>query len=76
MAEYLQRVGEQPSEHLVGEWNLLSAVHKNAAGSRRAAWRVITSVEQKEKSKGKEQVVSHAKDDGIFVLMEKSHLIG
>ena len=44
------------------EWNLLSFVFKNAVDSRRAAWRVTTSVEQKEKFKGEEQVVSHARE--------------
>ena len=44
------------------EWNLLSVVYKNAVGSRRAAWRVLTSVEQKEKFKGKEQPASHARE--------------
>ena len=57
MAEYVKRVGEQPSELLVEEWNLLPLEYKNAIGSRRAGWRVITSVEQREKSKGKEQLV-------------------
>ena len=85
MAEYLQRVGEQPSELLVEEWNLLPLVYKNGIGSRRAAWRVvITSVEQKEKFKGKKQLVSHAREyvakvegelqkirDGILALMDK-----
>ena len=33
MAEYVQRVGDQPSELLVGEWNLLSAIFKSAVGS-------------------------------------------
>ena len=85
MAEYLQRVGEQPSELPVEEVNLLSAVFKNADDSRRAAWRVITSAEQKEKSKGKEQLASHAREyvakvegelqkirDGILALMDKN----
>ena len=35
---------------------------KNAVGSRRAAWRVITSVEQKDKFKGKEQMASHTRE--------------
>merc|ERR1712203_350124 len=35
---------------------------KNAVGSRRAAWRIITSVEQKEKSKGNEQQATWAKE--------------
>ena len=84
MAEYVQRVGEQPSELLVEEWNLLSLVYKNAVGNRRAAWRVITSVEQKETSKGAEQLVSNAREyvekvegelqkirDCILALMDK-----
>ena len=83
MAEYMQRV-EQSSEILVEEWNLLSLACKNAVGSRRAAWRVITSVEQKEKSKGEEQLASYAREyvakvegelqkirDGILALMDK-----
>ena len=37
-------------------------MQKNAIGSRRAAWRVITSVEQKEKFKGMEQQASHARE--------------
>merc|ERR1712188_290344 len=36
--------------------------YKNAVGSRRAAWRIITSVEQKEKSKGNEENAKFAKE--------------
>ena len=84
MAEYMQRVREQSSELLIEEWNLLSLAYKNAVGSRRAAWRVITSTEQKEKFKGKEELVLHAREyvakvegelqkirDGILALMDK-----
>merc|ERR1712225_7793 len=35
---------------------------KNAVGSRRAAWRIITSVEQKEKTKGNEANAGFAKE--------------
>merc|ERR1711881_111528 len=35
---------------------------KNAVGSRRAAWRIITSVEQKEKTKGNEGNATFAKE--------------
>merc|ERR1711870_203620 len=35
---------------------------KNAVGSRRAAWRIIMSVEQKEKTKGNEEQASYAKE--------------
>ena len=85
MAEHIQRVREQSSELLVGEWNLLSVVYKNAVGNRRAAWRVITSIEQKEKSKCEEHLASHAREyvakvegelqkirDGIVALMDKN----
>merc|ERR1712083_1120451 len=46
----------------VEERNLLSVAYKNAVGSRRAAWRIITSVEQKEKTKGNEEQAKHAKE--------------
>ena len=59
MAESLQRVGERPSELSVEERNLLSVACGSIAGSRRAAWRIITSDEQKEKFKCKEQQASH-----------------
>jgi len=36
----------------VEERSLLSLAYKNAVGSRRAAWHIITSVEQREKTKG------------------------
>merc|ERR1711957_964840 len=46
----------------VEERNLLSVAYKNAVGSRRAAWRIITSVEQKEKTKGNEEQAKYAKE--------------
>ena len=48
MAEFLQRVGEQPLELSVEERNLLSVAYGITARCRRAAWRIITSVERKE----------------------------
>ena len=41
------------------EVKLLWVVFKNAVDNRRAAWRVITSVELKEKSKGEEHLRHH-----------------
>merc|ERR1711972_428991 len=46
----------------VEERNLLSVAYKNAAGSRRAARRIITSGEQKEKTKGNEEQAKWAKE--------------
>merc|ERR1712205_292249 len=62
MAEYMDKVGGAGEELSVEERNLLSVAYKNAVGSRRAAWRIITSVEQKEKSKGNEDNAKYAKE--------------
>merc|ERR1712008_323976 len=62
MAEYMEAVGNSGEELGVEERNLLSVAYKNAVGSRRAAWRIITSVEQKEKTKGSEAQAGFAKE--------------
>jgi 14-3-3 protein epsilon len=62
MADHMEKVGKAGGELSVEERNLLSVAFKNAVGSRRAAWRIITSVEQKEKSKGNEENAKHAKE--------------
>merc|ERR1712080_723788 len=62
MSKYMQKVGEAGDELSVEERNLLSVAYKNAVGSRRAACRIITSVEQKEKTKGNEENGKFAKE--------------
>ena len=62
MAEFLQKVGEQPSELSVEDRNLRSVAYGSTAGSRRAAWRIVAGVEQKEKFKDMEQQASHARE--------------
>merc|ERR1712217_699622 len=62
MAEHMEKVGKLPDELSVEERNLLSVAYKNAVGSRRAAWRIITSVAQKEKSKGNEEQAKFANE--------------
>merc|ERR1711972_876523 len=87
MADYMEQVGKQPDELSVEERNLLSVAYKNAVGSRRAAWRIITSVEQKENSKGNEEQAKYAKEycskvegelqkicDGIIALLTNNLL--
>ena len=47
MVEHMKAVAEKPVELTVEERNLLSVAYKNVIGSRRASWRVLSSIEQK-----------------------------
>jgi len=47
MVEHMKVVAKMPTELSVEERNLLSVAYKNVIGSRRASWRVISSIEQK-----------------------------
>merc|ERR1712187_467092 len=62
MAEHMEKVGKSGEELSTEERNLLSVAYKNAVGSRRAAWRIITSVKEKETSKGNNDQASYAKE--------------
>ena len=74
MADHMKNVGNADSELSVEERNLLSVAYKNTVGSRRAAWRIITSVMQKETTKGNTENAAYAKEyckkveDGVGVL--------
>lgn len=70
-------------ELTVEERNLLSVAYKNVIGARRASWRIVSSIEQKEESRGNEDHVSTIKSyrskieselskicDGILKLLE------
>lgn len=52
MMEYMKKVAIQSGELTVDERNMFSVAFKNVIGSRRASWRIISSLEQKEESKG------------------------
>jgi len=62
MAEHMKNVGAEGSELSVEERNLMSVAYKNTVGSRRAAWRIISSVMQKETSKGNADNAAFAKE--------------
>lgn len=89
MVEFMEKVAKtvDVEELTVEERNLLSVAYKNVIGARRASWRIISSIEQKEESRGNEDHVAIIKEyrgkietelskicDGILSLLE-SHLI-
>jgi len=48
MLDYVKKVVNLGQELNVDERNLLSVAFKNSVGSRRTAWRALSSIEQKE----------------------------
>ncbi|KAK1413060.1 hypothetical protein QVD17_34786 [Tagetes erecta] len=82
MVEFMEKVSET-DELTVEERNLLSVAYKNVIGARRASWRIISSIEQKEESRGNADHVTVIKDyrskieaeltrtcDGILKLLD------
>ncbi|XP_078444619.1 14-3-3-like protein [Wolffia australiana] len=89
MVEFVEKVVKavDKEEMTVEERNLLSVAYKNVIGARRASWRIISSIEQKEDNRGNADHVALIKDyrgkieieltkicDGILKLLD-SHLI-
>ncbi|KAG6468751.1 hypothetical protein ZIOFF_073444 [Zingiber officinale] len=89
MVEFMEKVVKTliGEELTVEERNLLSVAYKNVIGARRASWRIISSIEQKEETRGNEDHVSLIKEyrgkveaelskicDGILKLLD-SHLV-
>ncbi|KAF4510529.1 hypothetical protein G6O67_002409 [Ophiocordyceps sinensis] len=62
MVTFMKEVAKIGGELTVDERNLLSVAYKNVVGTRRASWRIISSIEQKEESKGSEKHVSTIKE--------------
>lgn len=89
MVEFTEKVAAaaDKEELTVEERNLLSVAYKNVIGARRASWRIVSSIEQKEESRGNEDHVVMIKEyrgkietelnaicNGILRLLD-SHLI-
>ncbi|XP_010530165.1 PREDICTED: 14-3-3-like protein GF14 chi [Tarenaya hassleriana] len=85
MVEFMEKVANagDNKELTVEERNLLSVAYKNVIGARRASWRIISSIEQKEESRGNDDHVSIIRDyrgkietelsnicDGILKLLD------
>ncbi|GMI90602.1 general regulatory factor 2, 14-3-3 PROTEIN G-BOX FACTOR14 OMEGA [Hibiscus trionum] len=86
MVQFMEKVSAcaENEELSVEERNLLSVAYKNVIGARRASWRIISSVEQKEESRGNGDNVAKIRDyrakieseissicDGILKLLDK-----
>ena len=71
MVEEMRKVAEQvhESELTVEERNLLSVAYKNVIGARRASWRIISSIEQKEENRGNDHHVARIKKYREVVLL-------
>lgn len=52
MVKEMKAVAEMDVELTIEERNLLSVAYKNVIGARRASWRIISNIEQKEEGKG------------------------
>jgi 14-3-3 protein epsilon len=70
MVENMKNVASADQELSVEERNLLSVAYKNVIGARRASWRIVTSIEQKEESKGNEGQVSLIKEYRVKIENE------
>lgn len=57
----MKKVAKLDVELTVEERNLVSVGYKNVIGARRASWRILSSIEQKEEAKGNEQNVKRIK---------------
>ncbi|KAJ8096855.1 14-3-3 domain-containing protein [Lipomyces tetrasporus] len=62
MVENMKKVASADEELSVEERNLLSVAYKNVIGARRASWRIVSSIEQKEESKGNDFQVALIKE--------------
>ncbi|KAH6648527.1 putative 14-3-3 family protein ArtA [Truncatella angustata] len=62
MVENMKIVASEDRDLTVEERNLLSVAYKNVIGARRASWRIVTSIEQKEESKGNSSQVGLIKE--------------
>ncbi|KAJ2082523.1 Growth-regulating factor 12 [Coemansia sp. RSA 988] len=61
MVKYMKAVAKLGADLSVEERNLLSVAYKNVIGSRRASWRIVSSIENKELNRGNTAQVERIK---------------
>ncbi|XP_019453561.1 PREDICTED: 14-3-3-like protein D [Lupinus angustifolius] len=74
MVEAMKQVAKLDVELSVEERNLFSVGYKNVVGSRRASWRILSSILQKEESKGNELNAKRIKEYRYKVELELSKI--
>lgn len=74
MVDAMKKVAKLDVELTVEERNLLSVGYKNVIGARRASWRILSSIEQKEEAKGNEQHVKRIREYRHKVELELSNI--
>lgn len=76
MVDAMKKLAKLDVELTVEERNLLSVGYKNVIGARRASWRILSSIEQKEESKGNELNAKRIKEYRQKVESELSNICG
>merc|ERR1739844_395726 len=76
MVTAMKAVASMDVELTVEERNLLSVAYKNVIGARRASWRIISSIEQKEENKASEDKLKMIKTWGNQVEKELRDICG
>ncbi|KAL2473684.1 14-3-3-like protein GF14 mu [Forsythia ovata] len=74
MVDAMKKVAKLDVELTVEERNLLSVGYKNVIGARRASWRILSPIQQKEDAKGNEKNVKRIKEYRQKVESELSNI--
>ncbi|KAL0911937.1 hypothetical protein M5K25_017875 [Dendrobium thyrsiflorum] len=79
MAEFMEKVTAMATENeelSIEERNLLSVAYKNVIGARRASWRIVSSIEQKEESRGNDDHLATIKEFRAKIESELTSICG
>ncbi|KAJ6447397.1 14-3-3 protein [Mycena sanguinolenta] len=75
MVKNMKRIVSSDPELTVEERNLLYIAYKNLIGARRASWRIVSSIKQKEESKGNQarasMIEEFAKTEDILEVLDQ-----